>query len=79
MKLPFRLIDTGLLTSCCVIDQSDAPSVAYSQSVEQMMPAKLRAQHRTTDSWWEPYDIIVTDKAPWTHVSALGSDEPTYP
>lgn len=79
MKLPFWLIDTELLISCCVIDKSDAPSVAYRQSVEQMMLARLRAQHHTTDSWWELYDIIVTDKAPWTHVSTLGSDEPTYP
>lgn len=62
MKLPFWFIDIGLLTSCCVTDKSDAPSFAYSQSVEQMMLARLRAQHHTTDSWLETYDIIVTDK-----------------
>lgn len=53
VKLPFWFIDTELLTSCCVTDECDAPSGAYSQSVEQVMPARSREQHPTTDCWLE--------------------------
>lgn len=52
VKLPFWFIDTELQTSCCVTDKCDAPSGAYSQSVEQIMPASSR-EHHTTHCWLE--------------------------